>query len=162
VTDAQPLRQPAKLVTVDELAALADPAWKSRGEWVMTNGCFDLLHVGHVRCLQDARRYGAHLVVALNTDRSVRAIKGEGRPRTPELERVEVIAALGCVDYVVLFDSNDVAPLLARVKPPIVAKGTDYTPENYPERETVKAYGGRVVICGDPKDHSSTQIISTL
>jgi D-glycero-beta-D-manno-heptose 1-phosphate adenylyltransferase len=124
---------------------------------VFTNGGFDILHVGHVRALRHARSLGDHLVVAVNGDRSVRAAKGPGRPLFPESERAEILAALGCVDTVYVFDAATVDSLLAELKPHVHAKGPDYTVETVPERATVLSYGGEIAIVGDPKRHSSTE-----
>ena len=126
------------------------------------NGGFDLLHVGHVRYLEGARREGDRLVVAVNSDRSLRALKGPARPILSESDRAELVAALRAVDYVVIFDEPTVAPLLELLRPDVHCKGTDYTVETVPERETVIAYGGRIAIVGDPKDHSTTDLLSRL
>ena len=126
---------------------------------VLANGCFDVLHVGHIRYLHGAKELGQRLVVAINADDTVRKLKGEGRPRLPENERAEVIAALTDVDAVVIFPEPDVRALVSEIRPDIHAKGTDYTAESVPERDTVIACGGRVAIVGDPKDHSSTGMI---
>jgi rfaE bifunctional protein nucleotidyltransferase chain/domain len=126
------------------------------------NGCFDLLHVGHVRYLQGARREADRLVVAINDDDSVRALKGEGRPILAAEHRAELVAALRCVDYVVIFPEPTVAPLLDALRPEVHCKGTDYTVESVPERETVRAYGGRTAIVGDPKDHSTRGLLSRI
>jgi D-glycero-beta-D-manno-heptose 1-phosphate adenylyltransferase len=137
--------------------------WKQAGEKVVfTNGCFDLLHVGHIRYLRGAKELGSKLVVGLNGDESVRQLKGEGRPLMPADERAEILAALSDVDAVVIFDEPDVRALLRELHPDIHAKGTDYTEESVPEREVVGEYGGRVAIVGDPKDHSTTSIIEHL
>jgi rfaE bifunctional protein nucleotidyltransferase chain/domain len=134
--------------------------WRAAGEQVvLANGCFDLLHVGHVRYLSGAKALGGKLVVAMNSDNSVRRLKGEGRPLMPEAERAEIIAALADVDAVVIFDEPDVRVLIREVRPDIQAKGTDYTQDTVPEREEVIACGGRVEIVGDPKDHSTTDIL---
>ena len=134
-----------------------------RGEALaLANGCFDLLHVGHVRYLQGAKREADLLLVALNADASVRALKGEGRPIQPEQDRLEIIASLACVDYVTLFEELTVAPLIELLEPDVHCKGTDYTPETVPEREAVLRYGGRIAIVGDPKDHDSSAIIRRL
>jgi rfaE bifunctional protein nucleotidyltransferase chain/domain len=122
------------------------------------NGCFDLLHVGHVRMIAGARREADVLVVALNTDETVRAQKGAGRPRIPLAERVEIVAALEGVDYVTSFPEATADSLLATLLPDVQVKGTDWTPETVPEGETVRSYGGRVAICGDPKKHSSSDL----
>ena len=136
---------------------------RKRGEHVtFTNGAFDLLHVGHLRTLQGARAEGDCLVVALNSDASVRRSKGPGRPVVPEGERAELLCGLACVDYVILFDEPTVDDLLKRLKPDVHAKGTDYTVETVPERQTVLAYGGRIAITGDPKEHSTTDLAARL
>jgi len=124
------------------------------------NGCFDLLHVGHVRYLEGAAREGDVLVVALNDDASVRMLKGEGRPILDDASRAELIAALRCVDYVVVFPEPTVEPLLEALRPDVHCKGTDYTVETVPERAIVAAYGGRTAIVGDPKDHSTRDLIA--
>jgi D-glycero-beta-D-manno-heptose 1-phosphate adenylyltransferase len=129
---------------------------------VFANGCFDLFHVGHLRYLDGAAALGDVLVVAINSDRQARELKGEGRPFTPENERAEIVAALKCVDFVTVFDEPTVEELLLALKPDFHAKGTDYTVDTVPEREVVRSYGGNVAIVGDPKDHSSTEIIERL
>jgi rfaE bifunctional protein nucleotidyltransferase chain/domain len=126
------------------------------------NGAFDLLHVGHVRYVEGAKREADRLVVAINSDASVRALKGPTRPVLPEFDRAELVAALRAVDYVLIFDEPTVAPLLELLKPDVHCKGTDYTVDTVPERETVRAYGGRIAIVGDPKDHSTTDLLSRL
>lgn len=137
--------------------------WRHAGEQiVLANGCFDLLHVGHVRYLRSAKALGGKLIVAMNSDASVGQIKGEGRPFMPEQERAEIVAALADVDAVVIFDETDVRALIREIRPEVQAKGTDYTRENVPEREEVLAYGGRVEIVGDPKDHSTTGMLAQL
>jgi len=134
--------------------------WRAAGEKIiLTNGCFDLLHVGHVRYLQAAKSLGGKLVVAVNSDSSARALKGQGRPRVPEAERAEILAALSDVDAVTVFDSLDVRELVRLLRPDVHAKGTDYTAESVPERDVVIACGGRVEIVGDPKDHSTTELL---
>jgi rfaE bifunctional protein nucleotidyltransferase chain/domain len=145
-----------------EIAGVA-AAWRTQGHTVtLANGCFDLLHVGHVRYLQAARALGGKLVVAINSDRGVRLLKGPGRPAMPEQERAEIIAALASVDAVVIFDEPDVRALVRELQPDIQAKGTDYTRETVPERPEVEAYGGRVEIVGDPKDHSTTELLGRI
>ena len=137
-------------------------AWRSAGERVtLANGNFDLLHVGHVRYLRGAKALGGKLVVAINSDASVRALKGEGRPVMPENERAEIIAALSDVDAVVIFPDLDVRAIIREIRPDVQAKGTDYTADSVPERDTVAEYGGRVEIVGDPKDHSTSAIIGS-
>lgn len=134
--------------------------WRKSGEpIILTNGAFDLLHVGHVRYLSAAKALGGKLVVAVNSDASVRALKGEGRPVMPENERAEIVAALAAVDAVVIFSEPDVRAIIREIHPDIQAKGTDYTGESVPERDTVLEYGGRVEIVGDPKNHSTTKLI---
>ena len=135
-------------------------AWKQAGEVItLANGCFDLLHVGHVRYLRAAKQLGGQLIVAINSDESVRALKGEGRPLMPAEERAEILSALTDVDAVVIFSEHDVRALIREVRPDIHAKGTDYTADTVPERAAVAECGGRVEIVGDPKDHSATEII---
>jgi rfaE bifunctional protein nucleotidyltransferase chain/domain len=126
---------------------------------ILTNGCFDLLHVGHVRYLRAAKQLGGKLIVAVNSDASTRALKGEGRPRVPDDERTEILAALSDVDAVTVFDAPDVTELVRLLRPDIHAKGTDYTAENVPERDVVIECGGHVAIVGDPKDHSTTDLL---
>jgi len=124
----------------------------------LANGCFDVLHVGHVRLLAEARGHADVLVVALNTDESARALKGPGRPFVPLAERMEVIAALAGVDYVTSFGEATAGALIEALRPEVQVKGTDRSPESVPEREQVERHGGRIVICGDPKTHSSTAL----
>lgn len=148
-----------KILSRDELQKrVAD--WRRSGDRVtLTNGCFDLLHVGHIRYLRAAKDLGGKVIVAVNADASVRELKGEGRPVTPAEERAEIIAALADVDAVVIFPEKDVRAIIREIRPDFQAKGTDYTTENVPERDEVEACGGRVIIVGDPKDHSATEII---
>jgi len=134
--------------------------WRRAGERItLANGNFDLLHVGHVRYLAGAKALGGKLVVAINSDNSVRALKGEGRPVMPEQERAEIVAALASVDAVVIFPELDVRAIIREIRPDIQAKGTDYTVESVPERDAVAECGGRVAIVGDPNDHSTTEIL---
>jgi D-glycero-beta-D-manno-heptose 1-phosphate adenylyltransferase len=134
--------------------------WRLAGERItLANGNFDLLHVGHVRYLRGAKALGGKLVVAINSDESVRALKGEDRPIMPEQERAEIVAALADVDAVVVFPELDVRAIIREIRPDIQAKGTDYTAESVPERDVVTEYGGRVAIVGDSKDHSTSVII---
>lgn len=136
--------------------------WRRSGEPViLANGCFDLLHVGHVRYLRGAKALGGKLVVAINADESVRILKGTGRPLMPERERAEILAALEDVDAVIIFPEPDVRALIREIRPNIHAKGTDYTVDSVPEAGVVREYGGRVEIVGDPKDHSTSEIIHT-
>lgn len=136
--------------------------WRSAGEHItLANGNFDLLHVGHVRYLQGAKALGGKLVVAINSDSSVQTLKGEGRPVMPENERAEIVAALADVDAVVIFPELDVRAIIREIRPDVHAKGTDYRVDTVPERETVAECGGRVEIVGDPKDHSTSEILRT-
>ncbi|MDQ6893452.1 MAG: adenylyltransferase/cytidyltransferase family protein [Acidobacteriota bacterium] len=129
---------------------------------VFANGAFDLLHAGHVRYLEAAKAEGDWLVVGVNSDESVRAAKGPSRPIVPESERAEIVAALACVDAVVLFDEASPAGLIAELAPDVHAKGTDYTAETVPERDVVRSYGGRTAIVGDPKDHATSDLVERI
>ena len=129
---------------------------------VLTNGGFNIIHVGHIRSLVDAKSRGDVLVVAVNSDASLRLLKGDQYPIIPEDERLEILSALACVDVLTIFSETTVANLLLKIKPHIHAKGTDYTKESVPERDTVLSYGGEIAIVGDAKDHSSTSIISRI
>jgi rfaE bifunctional protein nucleotidyltransferase chain/domain len=134
--------------------------WRRAGEQIiLTNGCFDVLHVGHVRYLHGAKQLGGRVVVGINADDTVRRLKGDGRPTMPAAERAEVLAALADVDAVVVFPEPDVRALIRELRPDVHAKGTDYTVESVPERDEVVACGGRVAIVGDAKQHSSTELI---
>ena len=126
---------------------------------VLANGCFDILHAGHVRYLEGARALGDVLVVGINSDEQVARLKGAGRPVLPERERAELVASLQAVDLVTIFAEPTVTELLLAIKPDVHAKGTDYTEETVPERDVVRSYGGRVAIVGDPKDHSTSEIL---
>lgn len=148
-----------KILTREELRQRV-AEWRRAGDSItLANGAFDLLHVGHVRYLRAAKRLGGRLIVAVNSDASVRALKGEGRPLMPAEERAEILAALADVDAVVIFPEPDVRALVREIRPNVHAKGTDYTSETVPERDEVLACGGRVEIVGDPKDHSTSEII---
>jgi len=152
----------APLVGIEEAARQA-AEWRSRGRRVvLANGCFDLLHVGHVRYLSAARGLGDALVVGLNSDASVRRLKGPGRPVLPADERAELIGALAAVDLVVVFDDDSADALIARLRPDVHAKGTDYTEESVPERVAVLDAGGRVAIAGDPKSHATRDLIAAI
>ena len=151
-----------KVKSLEELETIVPQVRASGRKVVFANGCFDLIHVGHIRYLQNARALGDVLVLGVNSDACVVALKGNGRPLQPEAERVEIVASLECVDYVLLFDALTVDGILKALKPDIHAKGTDYTEESVPERETVRAYGGRVAITGDPKNHSTRDLIQTI
>jgi rfaE bifunctional protein nucleotidyltransferase chain/domain len=150
-----------KVVARGELLPLIEDWRRSGHPVILANGCFDLLHVGHVRYLRGAKALGGKLVVAINADESVRVLKGTGRPLMPEQERAEILAALEDVDAVVIFPEPDVRALIREIRPNIHAKGTDYTVESVPEADVVREYGGRVEIVGDPKDHSTSEIIRT-
>ncbi|MGE5206173.1 MAG: adenylyltransferase/cytidyltransferase family protein [Chlamydiota bacterium] len=137
--------------------------WRRAGESVvLANGCFDLLHVGHIRYFRAAKALGGRLVVAINSDASARRLKGKGRPFMPEQERAEIIAALQDVDAVVIFSEPDVRALVREIRPEVQVKGTDYTAESVPERDVVRECGGRVEIVGDPKDHSSSEMLRAM
>ena len=151
-----------QVLTRDALAAQVASDRAAGRTIAFANGCFDLLHVGHVRYLQAAAREADRLVVAINDDASVRALKGGGRPILNASDRAELVAALRGVDYVTVFSEPTVAPLLMALRPDVHCKGTDYTAETVPERETVAAYGGRVAIVGDPKDHSTRDLLSRI
>lgn len=149
-------------MTLEE-ARLTVEAWRAQGLKVaLANGVFDLLHVGHVRYLEAAKLLADRLVVAVNSDASTRAYKGPGRPVIPQAERAELLAALRCTDLVLIFDEPDVRVVIRALKPDVHVKGTDYTPESIPERAEVEAYGGRVAVAGDPKDHSTTSLLTRL
>ena len=151
---------PANVLRVDELPRLREEATRAGRTIALANGVFDLFHVGHLRYLQGARALADVLVVAVNSDVSARLLgKGPGRPVVPAAERAEIVAALACVDHVVLFDSRDVVPIIRALRPDVQVKGTDYTPETIPEAAEVARHGGRAVVAGDPKDHSTTEIL---
>jgi D-glycero-beta-D-manno-heptose 1-phosphate adenylyltransferase len=148
-----------KILTREQLHQQA-AKWRQAGESIiLTNGAFDLLHVGHVRYLHAAKALGGRLIVAVNSDDSVRALKGKGRPLMPAEERAEILAALADVDAVVIFPETDVRAIIREIRPDVHAKGTDYTVATVPERDEVLACGGRVEIVGDPKNHSTTEMI---
>jgi rfaE bifunctional protein nucleotidyltransferase chain/domain len=153
---------PAPVVSRDELADLVNAERSTGVTIILANGCFDIIHVGHVRYLAGAKALGGFLVVGINSDEQVRNIKRHGRPFMPETERAEIVASLRFVDAVTIFDEPTVDGLIDLLRPDIHAKGTDYTEQTVPERERVLAYGGRVAIVGDPKDHSSTDLITTV
>jgi len=152
----------ARIVTREELKELVE-ADRAAGRTVaLANGCFDLMHVGHVRYIEAASAEADRLIVAVNDDESVAALKGAGRPVMAAADRAELVAALRAVDYVVLFGEPTVAELLQQLQPDVHCKGTDYTPDTVPERDIVRAYGGRVAIVGDPKDHSTRDLLSKI
>jgi rfaE bifunctional protein nucleotidyltransferase chain/domain len=152
----------AAVLSVEEASRLAS-GWRAQGKrLVLANGCFDLLHVGHVRYLQAARALGDALVVGLNSDASVRRLKGPGRPVMPVAERAELVAAVRGVDAVVVFEEDSADALIERLRPDVHAKGTDYTEESVPERGTVQSMGARVAIAGDSKTHATKDLIATI
>lgn len=155
-------RYSAPILDRESLTAMVASLREHRAKIVLANGCFDLFHVGHLRYLLGAAELADVLVVAINSDDQARRLKGEGRPHTPQHERAEVVAGLRCVDIVTIFDEPTVEELLLTIKPDFHAKGTDYTTETVPERDIVRSYGGTVAIVGDPKDHSSTEILERL
>ena len=146
----------------EDLVKRVASAKASGARIVFANGCFDVLHVGHVRYLAGAQALGDLLIVGINSDAQVALQKGEGRPVLPANERAEIVAALESVNYVTVFDEPTVQELLLALKPDVHAKGTDYTAETVPERDVVRSYGGHVAIVGDPKDHSTSAIIARL
>ena len=150
------------IVSRDDLVRRAEGERAAGRTIAFANGCFDLLHVGHIRYLESASREADVLVVAVNDDDSVRHLKGPGRPILPATDRAELVAALRCVDYVVIFPEPTVGPLLTALRPDVHCKGTDYTVESVPERDIVEAYGGRTAIVGDPKDHSTRDLLSRI
>jgi rfaE bifunctional protein nucleotidyltransferase chain/domain len=151
-----------EVLTRDALVARA-AALRAEGRTIaFANGCFDLLHVGHVRYLEAAAKEADVLVVAINDDDSVRGLKGENRPILSAPDRAALVAALRAVDYVVIFGEPTVTPLLQVLEPDVHCKGTDYTSESVPERETVRGYGGRIAIVGDPKDHSTRDLLARI
>jgi rfaE bifunctional protein nucleotidyltransferase chain/domain len=147
---------------ITQLKGIVDEEKTQGRKVVFGNGCFDLLHVGHVRYLKGAKALGDVLIVAVNDDASVTGLGKRKQVVTPANERAEIIAALDSVDYVILFNDPNVENLLRTLKPHVHAKGTDYTEESVPEREIVRSYGGRVAIVGDPKDHSTRDLIKTI
>jgi len=150
------------IVTEPELVARVAADRQAGRKVAFANGCFDVLHVGHVRYLNGARQEADRLIVAVNDDASVRALKGSGRPILDAAARAEIVAALRAVDYVVVFPDRTVERLLRLLRPDVHCKGTDYTVESVPERDVVRAYGGRIAIVGDPKDHSTRDLLSRL
>ena len=144
----------------DELVARISREKAKGFRVVLANGCFDILHAGHVRYLEGARALGDVLVVGINSDAQVARLKGSGRPILPERERAELVASLQAVDLVTIFTEPTVTELLLSIKPDVHAKGTDYTEETVPERDVVRSYGGRVAIVGDPKDHSTSELLN--
>jgi D-glycero-beta-D-manno-heptose 1-phosphate adenylyltransferase len=152
----------SRILSREELLARIEAARTGGAKIVLANGCFDVLHVGHVRYLAGARELGDVLVVGINSDEQVALLKGEGRPVLPAIERAEIVASLESVTYVTIFEEPTVTELLLALRPDVHAKGTDYTEETVPERAVVRSYGGRVAIVGDPKDHSTSEILTRL
>ena len=152
----------APILSRHEIIARVDTERSNGNQIILANGCFDIIHAGHIRYLLGAKQIGGFLVVGLNSDRQVRSLKGNGRPFISEQERAEIIAALRPVDAVTIFEESTVDELIDAIRPDFHAKGTDYTTETVPERERVRSYGGRVVIVGDPKNHSSTDLIAAV
>lgn len=155
-------RAHAKIVTLAALRPVVADARRQGRRVALANGCFDLLHVGHVRYLNASRGQADVLVVGVNADASVRRLKGAGRPVLPEGERAQLVAALRAVDHVVVFAEDDVRGLLEALQPDVHCKGTDYTEDSVPERELVRSYGGRVAIVGDPKQHDTRALLARL
>ena len=151
-----------KLKKLDELKKIVEELKNNGKTVVFCNGCFDIIHVGHIRYLKEAFSFGDVLILALNSDSSVRELKGEGRPVTNQSERAEILAEFPFINFLIFFDEPDVSRLLMELKPHYHAKGTDYTPETVPERDTVLSYGGNIIITGDPKDHSCTDIVTKI
>jgi D-glycero-beta-D-manno-heptose 1-phosphate adenylyltransferase len=151
-----------KVMTRESLAAAVGEARAAGRTIAFANGCFDLLHVGHIRYLESAAEEADLLVVAINDDASVRALKGKGRPILAAADRAELVAALRAVDYVVVFQEPTVGPLLETLRPDVHCKGTDYTSASVPEREIVQRYGGRIAIVGDQKNHSTSDLLSRI
>ena len=156
------MTSPQNVLDRKHLIEVVSIARRNGARIVFANGCFDVLHVGHIRYLEGARQLGDVLIVGVNSDRQVAIQKGSGRPIMPEAERAELLASLESVSYVTIFDEPTVEELLLALKPDVHAKGTDYTVDTVPEREVVRSYGGQVAIVGDPKDHSTSQILSRM
>lgn len=156
------MRTVFKVTALEEIVERLAPERAAGRTVAFANGLFDLLHVGHVRYLEAAAEEAQILVVGINSDASARGLKGEGRPILPQLERAEIVAALACVDHVFIFEEADVVASLLRLQPDVHCKGTDYTKDTVPERETVRASGGRIAIVGDPKDHATRDLIKDI
>ena len=152
----------SKIYSLFELKNIIEGEKRKGKKIVLTNGCFDLIHVGHIRYLKEAKKKGDILIVALNSDESVRKLKGSGRPLLKEKERAEIISSFYFVDYVTIFPETNVEKVLLTLKPDIHAKGSDYTPETVPEKEVVKKYGGKIEITGGPKVKSTSEIIKEI
>lgn len=151
-----------KLVSLEELKKITASLKEKGKRIVLANGCFDIIHVGHVRYLRDAKSRGDVLIVALNSDESVKSLKGEGRPIMNQLDRAEILSSFEFVDYILIFEERDVSKILLELKPHIHAKGSDYTEETVPERDVVLSYGGEIAICGGKKVRSSSKIIKEI
>ena len=148
-----------RILERSDLQAVVEAAKRKGNRIVLANGCFDVLHVGHIRYLQAAKALGDLLIVGVNSDEQTRRLKGDGRPLVPQDQRAQIVSALEAVDFVTIFDEPTVEQLLLALKPDVHAKGTDYTENNVPEGDVVRSFGGRVAIVGDPKNHSSSEII---
>ena len=159
VNSSETLNAAARILSRDEVINETQSAKEAGKTIVLANGCFDVLHAGHIRYLQGARELGDVLVVAINADKQVRALKGDGRPILAERERAELVASLEVVDFVTIFDEPTLEQLLLAIKPDVHAKGTDYTEETVPERDVVRSFGGRIAIVGDPKNHSTSEML---
>jgi rfaE bifunctional protein nucleotidyltransferase chain/domain len=152
-----------RVLSLEDLPRLRHEATAAGRTIALANGVFDLFHVGHLRYLQGAKALADLLVVAVNSDVSARLLgKGPGRPVVPAAERAEIVAGLACVDHVVLFDARDVVPVIRALRPDVQVKGTDYTPDTIPEAAEVRSYGGQVAVAGDPKNHSTTEMVEAL
>jgi D-glycero-beta-D-manno-heptose 1-phosphate adenylyltransferase len=159
VNSSETLNVAARILSRDAVISETRSARQAGKTIVLANGCFDVLHAGHIRYLQGARELGEVLVVAINADDQVKLLKGSGRPILAERERAELVASLEVVDFVTVFDEPTVEELLLAIKPDVHAKGTDYTEETVPERDVVRSFGGRVAIVGDPKNHSTSEML---
>ncbi|PYS36747.1 MAG: D-glycero-beta-D-manno-heptose 1-phosphate adenylyltransferase [Acidobacteria bacterium] len=148
-----------RILERDDLAAVVNAAKRKGSRIVLANGCFDVLHVGHIRYLEAAKALGDLLIVGVNSDEQTRRLKGEGRPLAPQDQRAQIVSALAAVDFVTIFHEPTVEQLLLALRPDIHAKGTDYTEDTVPERDVVRSFGGQLAIVGDPKNHSSSEII---
>ncbi len=159
VNTSETLDAASRILERDAVIAETRSAKQAGQTIVLANGCFDVLHAGHIRYLQGARVLGDVLIVAINADDQVKVLKGIGRPILTELDRAELVASIDAVDFVTIFDEPTVEQLLLAIKPHVHAKGTDYTQETVPERDVVRSYGGRVAIVGDPKNHSTSEML---
>jgi rfaE bifunctional protein nucleotidyltransferase chain/domain len=159
VNSSETLNAAARILSRDAVINETQSARQAGKTIVLANGCFDVLHAGHIRYLQGARELGDVLVLAINADDQVKLLKGNGRPILAERERAELVASLEVVDFVTIFDEPTVEQLLLAIKPDVHAKGTDYTEETVPERDVVRSFGGRIAIVGDPKNHSTSEML---